>query len=169
MSFVSPGHRGEQGFSIFETVVAVSLLTAVVAVMGPIMTSAFRSGRVVQNESRAIDELRVAVARIDRELRSADEVYVPTAGAMGPTLSFRTYADGSAYDVTYSVSGGQLVRTTDTETQYVGSGLVTTSQEFGHEANPGQRSRLTIDLQVQFEASSSPRRIQTTIAGRNAW
>lgn len=155
--------------SLIEMMVAISLFGAIVGVMGPVMTSAFNSTRVVQNESRALDEIRVAISRIDRELRSAECITSPAAGSAGSVLDFRTHANGSPYDVTYSVVDGQLVRTVGTDTQHVGEGIVVTSEEFGRAANPGQRDAVAIELNVRFEGAHNPRVVSTTIAGRNAW
>lgn len=160
----------ERGMSLIEVVVATSLMGAVVAVLGPTMISSFNAGRVVDNESRALDEVRVAIARIDRELRSASCIDSPTAGGSGSALSFTTMAGaGGAYDVSYTVSGGQLRRTTAGGAQDIGEGLVVTSHEFSHAANPGQRASVTIVFQVRFEASHDPRTVETTVTGRNAW
>lgn len=156
--------------SLLEVVVAVSLMGAVVSIMGPIMTSAFRATGVVQNESRAIDEIRIAVGRVDRELRSAECISAPLSGQQGSTLAFRTRAgSGGAYDVTYSVSGGRLLRTTGAGAERVGEGVVVTGQEFRHTSNPGQRAQVAVTLQVRFEAGDAPRVVSTTITGRNAW
>ncbi|HLG00820.1 MAG TPA: hypothetical protein VI916_10130 [Acidimicrobiia bacterium] len=156
--------------SLIEVVVATSLMGAVVAVLGPAMISSFNAGRIVDNESRALDEVRVAIARIDRELRSASCIASPTAGSGGSTLAFTTMAGAAgAYDVTYSVSGGQLQRTTASGSQNIGNGLVVTSHEFSHAANPGQRASVDIALQVRFDASRDPRTVETTVTGRNAW
>jgi Tfp pilus assembly protein PilW len=163
--------RNERGVTLVELMVALGLLSAVVTVMGPLMTSSFRAGRVVQNESQALDELRIAVARIDRELRSADCITAPVAGTPGSTLAFRTLADPAGpYSATYSVDGsGRLVRTVGSSVEYIGKGLVVTSQEFTRTGNPGQRDSIAMTFQVRFEDSNSPRVIATTIAGRNAW
>lgn len=165
----------ESGFTAIEVVIAMSLLTAIVAVFGPVMTSSFNSARVTQNESRALDEIRIAVARVDRELRSAECIAAPAAGTTGSTLTFTTYADdgtnsGTAYEVTYGVNDeGFLTRTVGTTTTTVGEGIVVTSEEFGHVSNAGERAAVSIDLQVRFEDDHSPRRISTEIAARNAW
>lgn len=162
--------RAESGFSMVEVLVATVLFSAVVAVMGPVMTSALRSGHVAQNESRAIDEIRIAVGRIDRELRSAECITTPAAGQSGSVLTFTTYASGALYTVTYAVSDGRVVRTVGTDTQYVAEGVVGTSQEFRHAAaNPGRRDSVTVELNVRFEEDHAPRVVTTTIAGRNAW
>lgn len=157
-----------------ELVIAMTLLGSIVAVFGPVMASSFNSARVTQNESRALDEIRNAVARIDRELRSTECIATPAAGASSNTLTFTTHAhDGvhtSAYEVTYAVdANGYLTRTVGTDTSPVGEGIVVTSEEFKHVASPGERASVAIDLQVRFESNHTPRRISTEIAARNAW
>lgn len=162
----------ERGFSLLELTIAVTLLGAVVAVFGPVMTSSLRSGRVVQNESRAIDEIRVAVDRIDRELRSACVVTAPVENSGGSTLTFDTQADSSGtYTVTYSVdSEGNLVRTRDGVSQSVAEGLVVTSEEFTHTLNnTGTRAEIQVAMQARFEDENDPRLVSTVIAGRNTW
>jgi len=161
----------ERGFSLVEMVVAIGLVTAVIAVMGPLLTSSMESGRVVSNESRALDELRLAVARIDRELRSADCITVPAAGTSGPSLTFRTLEDPAGpYVVAYAVDGsGRLQRTVDGDTKYLGEGLVMTNEEFARATNPGQRDSVQIELNVSLEDGNNPRVVSTVVAGRNAW
>ena len=70
--------RREHGFTLVETMVAVLLISVVIAVFGPVLSSSFEAGEMLSNESRAIDEIRTAVGRIDRELRSACSVTAHT-------------------------------------------------------------------------------------------
>lgn len=163
--------RSAAGMTAVEMVVAVSLLGAIVAVFGPVMSSSFNSAEVTQNESRALDEIRNAVARIDRELRSAECIQAPAADTSASVLTFTTHAGTSgAYEVTYAVDAdGTLTRTVGDETTHVGDGIVVTSEEFAHSANPGQRAKIAVNLQVRFEDGNSPRDLRTEIAGRNAW
>lgn len=162
--------RGESGLGLVELVVATALLGAVVAVLGPVMTGAMGSGRVVGNESQAIDGLRTALARIDGELRSAECISMPVTGAQGSTLQFVTDAGSQgAYQVTYAVTNGQLTRTVGQVTTVLGDGIVTTGREFTQAATAGNRHTVGIALQVRFEKGHAPRLVQTTIAGRNAW
>lgn len=164
--------REERGMTLIELTVAVGLFGAVVAIVGPLMTSALDAGREVTNESRALDEIRVSIARIDRELRSACEVTTPGIDQTGSSLTFKTKANSAqAYEVTYEVnSDGELTRTTTDETEVIGEGLVVTTEEFTHTLdNTGTRARVGIRLEVRYEESNDPRVIATTIAGRNTW
>lgn len=164
-------NRSESGLSAIEVVVAAAVLGASVAVLGPVMTSTLRSERVVSNESRAIDGIRLAVARLDRELRSACAVTAPARDTSGSSLTFRTRAGrAGTYEVTYAVSQGRLERRTAAGTEPLGTGLVATSREFTYTENDtGTRAQIDIWLQVRFEEGHSPRAVRTTIAGRNTW
>lgn len=161
--------RQSGGMTLIELAVATALFGTVVAIAGPVMTSAFDSGRAVDNESRALDEIRIAVARIDRELRSAECIDAPAVGSSGSTLSFTTAADGTPYDVTYSVSGDSLLRTTADGTQPIGTGVEPTGDEFQHSQTTGQRASVEVVLNVKFEDEHAARSVATTITGRNAW
>lgn len=163
--------REQSALSLFEVMVAVSLIGAVVAFLGPVMTSSLRAGRVLVNESRAVDEIQSSMDRIDRELRSACEVSSPAADSSASTLTFKTQADrAGTYEVTYEAIDGQLTRTEDGTTQQIGEGLVVTSEEFTHtQNNTGTRAEIGIDIDVRFEDSNSPRSIQTVVSGRNTW
>ena len=170
MKWLTRHGRGERGFTLAEMMVAVVLFGTVTAIFGPVLVSAMSSTDTLQNESRALDEVRVAISRIDRELRSAESVSAPAQGTSGSTLSFRTYAGtGGAYDVTYSVVNGELVRDVGGQQGAVAEGLVVSNEEFTYTCNPGQAASVTLKVQVRFESSHSPRLVTTTIAGRNAW
>lgn len=163
--------QGERGFSLVELIVTVALFGVVVAVMGPVLTSSMAAGREVDNESRALDQVRVAVARIDRELRSACEVSAPALGSSGSELTFRTETGNSgSYAVTYRIVGGQLIREQGSSSVPIADGLVVTSQEFRHEQNAvASRAQIAVELQVRFEQDNSPRQLSTLISGRNTW
>ena len=170
MKWLTQRCRGERGFTLVEMMIAVALFGTVTAIFAPVLVSSMRSTDALSNESRALDEIRVAVSRIDRELRSAESVSAPAQGTSGSALSFRTYAGtGGAYDVTYQVVDGALQRDEGGQTSTIGVGLVVTSEEFTYTCNPGQPASITIKFQVRFESSHDPRLLTTTIAGRNAW
>lgn len=166
----APCRAREAGLSAVELMLGVALMVAALGVFGPLLTSSFGSTPRLQDESRALDELRVALARIDHELRSAECIDAPGAGEAGSTLTFRTHAGtAGAYDVTYSVSDGHLERRVGSVTEAVGDGVVATGTEFRHTAVPGNRALVDVGLQVRFEDDHSPRVVETTITGRNTW
>jgi prepilin-type N-terminal cleavage/methylation domain-containing protein len=167
--------RGQWGMSLIELMVAISLMGAIVAVFGPVMTAALNSGRRVEAQSKNLDELRVAMASIGRDLRSADCIYQPTI----PTGSDNAYSDWLTFDsesnnvfnyVEYHVtSGGLLTRelNNDGNVKTVASGLINPGTTFRQWATP--RRSIELRLEVQLDAKQGSRQLRSTIAGRNAW
>jgi type II secretory pathway pseudopilin PulG len=162
------------GMTLVEVMVALSLMVAIVPVFMPLLISATRSARKLGLQSQTLDQLRLTVGTIGRELRSAECIYEPVAnGAAGPTLRFRTdafltTAASASYDVTYSAVGGQLRRQVTGEGATVtASGLVDPSGAFRQIFTP--RRSVKILLQIQSDPKDPVRDVATTIAGRNAW
>jgi type II secretory pathway pseudopilin PulG len=161
----------EGGFSLVESIVAVSLVGAIVAVTGPLMTTSLRSANEVRDQSDSIDEARIAVGRIDKELRSACQVLQPAVAGTSSTLEFRTRNTAGTVDqIAYSVSGGRLYRTLNGGApSEVSQGLVVTNQEFAHTLNnAGTLGRVAVTLEVSYDGGPA-RTVATTIAGRNTW
>lgn len=161
--------RREEGMTLVEVVVAVALLSAVGAVFLPLLATATRSVRPLQTQSQAVDELRVALATIGRELRSAECVAQPAANTpAGATLRFTTHAKGDPYEVTYTASAGELRRQVTGKTaQVVAGSLVGTADAFEHIATP--RRTVRVHFHVQPDPGRPARERGTVMAGRNAW
>lgn len=160
--------HGEHGYSLVELMVATSLMLVVASVFGSMLVSTMQVSNVIQQGSTGYDELRVSLGRIERELLSASCIQQPTPSAAGPVLQFFTEANGSSYQVTYTVSGGTLTRqVTGGAAQVVGTRLVTSTAPFTYVSTP--RRSVDVDLVVDVGPGRLPRHIQTTMAGRNAW
>ena len=162
--------RSQVGVTITEMVVSMTLITTVAAVFLPILGTATRSVRPMQAQSEAIDDLRNSLATIGRELRSALCVAEPAANTgSGNVLRFTTEANNEQYEVTYTVTGGQLIRSRPDEGQLtlVASGLVGEADAFTFIANPRQ----TVKVQFTFQPDPTQpgRDLSTVMVGRNAY
>lgn len=161
--------------SLVEVLVAITLMVAIVPVFGPLLVSATRSARALGLQSQTLDELRLAVTTIGRELRSAECISSPVPnGAPGPVLRFRTdafltAAGHDSYEVTYTATAGELLRqvTGSPGPTVAATGLVNPSDAFEQIVTPRRSVRLV--LRVQSAPDSPVRDVSTTIAGRNAW
>jgi type II secretory pathway pseudopilin PulG len=165
-------HRSEAGMTVVEISVAVALLLTVSAVFLPMLATATRTVRPMQLQSQSIDSLRNALASIGREMRSASCVVEPTAVApdnVGNTLTFITDANNTTYQVTYTVTAGQLTRQVDGEdaVTLLDTGLVNPSDAFTHIATP--RRTVKVNFHFQHDPSRPALDLSTVIAGRNAW
>jgi type II secretory pathway pseudopilin PulG len=169
-------HRaGEAGMTLVEVLVAMTLMVAIVPIFGPLLVSATKSARALGLQSQTVDGLRLAVATIGRELRSAECISSPVPnGLAGSVLRFKTNAFLTAsghdsYEVTYTAVTGELRRevTGSPGPIVAASGLVDPSDAFLQVVTPRRSVRLV--LRVQSAPDSPVREIATTIAGRNAW
>lgn len=161
--------------TLVEVLVAMTLMVAIIPVFGPLLVSATRSARALALQSQTLDELRLAVATIGRELRSAECISSPVPnGPAGSVLRFRTdaflTATGHAgYEVTYTATTGELLRqvTGSPGPTIAATGLVDPSDAFRQVFTPRRSVRLV--LRVQSAPDTPVRDVATTIAGRNAW
>ena len=166
---------GEAGMTLVEVLVAMTLMVAIVPVFGPLLVSATKSARALGLQSQTLDELRLAVATIGRELRSAQCISLPVPnGPAGSVLRFKTdafltAAGHDSYEVTYTAVTGELRRqvTGSPGPTVAATGLVDPSDAFRQIFTPRRSVRLV--LRVQSAPDSPVRDVATTIAGRNAW
>jgi hypothetical protein len=140
----------------------------------PLLLSATKSAGSLGLQSQTLDELRLAMTTIGRELRSAECIYEPAPnGAPGATLRFRTNAfltaaGSDAYEVTYTAAVGELRRqVTGQGATIAATGLVDPSAAFEQEFTPRRSVRLA--FRIQSDPKSPVRDVATTIGGRNAW
>lgn len=161
--------------SLVEVLVAMSLMVAIVPVFVPLLLSSTRSARSLGFQSQALDQLRLAVASVGRELRSAECIYVPAPnGSAGQTLrfstsAFLTSADTSSYEVTYTAADGELRRQrSGQEATIAATGLVAPYDDAFRQVFTPRRS-VKLVFRVQTDPEQPVRDVSTTIAGRNAW
>ncbi len=110
----------EDGVTLTELMVAVFLLIVVSAIFLPTMISGMTATGQITNVARSNDDGRLALQRIDREVRAAEIICTPAPGdPPGDTLRFltraytaATTADGTR-DITYALNGTGLEKSTD--------------------------------------------------------
>ncbi|MPZ74445.1 MAG: prepilin-type N-terminal cleavage/methylation domain-containing protein [Nitriliruptorales bacterium] len=108
----TPGHStGEEGFSVVELLVAISLFAVVSAAVASGLIGGFRSSALVTQRTTAMSELQVTVERVAREIRAAAPVQLATAGG-NRSLHVRRFRPGSCARVTYRVEGSELAQYT---------------------------------------------------------
>lgn len=164
--------RDERGMSLIELTVAIGILAMVGGLFVTVLGTATRKTRPMQLQAKTVDELRNSVAAIARELRSAECISLPVANASpSSVLRFTTHfgENVTAYEVTYTATGGQLLRqrTGEDAVRMVSSSLVNASDAFQHLATP--RRTVRIQFHVQSAPDQAVRDLSTTVAGRNAW
>lgn len=159
------------GFTLVEVVIAVSLLSIVGGVLGSTMVSSMQATSSLDRQSRGLDELRVAMQRIEREFRSAEcvaEPVIAVAGgsASGTTVRFKTRIGGGSYEVTYRIEAGVLYRTRDGAEEIIASELLVVPAPF----TLRDTARRTLDVLLTVQPQGKETRVlESSMAGRNAW
>lgn len=162
---------GEAGLSVVELMTALTLMLIVGITAGSTLVSTVSATSTLEDETAALDDLRVSMAQLEREFRSAECVREPNPvnpgePASGSTLRFTTRSNGGAYEVTYAIADGALARTQDSVTSVITEGLVEPDATFTYTETP----RRSIEVAFVVEGDDGDRRrLSTTVAGRNAW
>lgn len=161
----------EAGLSVVELMTALTLMLIVGITAGSALVSTVSATSTLEDETAALDDLRVSMAQIEREFRSAECVREPNPvdpgdPASGSTLRFTTRSNGGSYEVTYAVVDGALNRTEDGVTTVITRGLVEPDTTFTYTETP----RRSVEIAFVAEGDDGDRRrLDTLVAGRNAW
>jgi prepilin-type N-terminal cleavage/methylation domain-containing protein len=116
--------RREDGFSLAELMVAMMVMSIAAAIFLSVLSSVQRSAVRIDRLSRANDNARLAIEQLDREIRSGNVLYDPSAE--NPTYSslpngytLRIYTQTNATSRTPSPGYMCVLWTIDSENQLV--------------------------------------------------
>ena len=93
-------HDDETGVSLAELLVTLFLLAVVSIIFNQVLASSLSATNDFENASRANDDIRLVIARIDKELRSAEVICEPGPGLTSDRLRFFTRDGSGAASVT---------------------------------------------------------------------
>ena len=102
--------RSELGFTLAEALVAVGLLTIATSIIGTSMFQALATQRIVQDDGRAINELRKGLGWFAEDIKMAQTADV-TGGVLTLTWTDHFNDANQDYTVTYAKAGNLLLRT----------------------------------------------------------
>ena len=98
----------ERGFTLIELVVVVALLSIVMSVVANTLWEAQRSEAYSRGRTAVLDEMRVALNRMSKDLRQTSAVIgTPTPSR----IEVRTYVAGVQETVIYQATSASLTRT----------------------------------------------------------
>lgn len=169
MSALRRLRRDERGLGLLEMVIAVAILSIAAPIVGMVMITSLRTTDELATSSQVLDELRLQVSAISRELRSAICITAPAENGSGSVLTFTTESNAadSTTPVSYEVVGGELVRTQGSDESRFGRGIVGPAAPFRQVTTP--RRSVEIDFSVRLKDDDPAQDIGTVVAGRNAW
>lgn len=142
-----------RGFTLLEMLLAIVIISAMVVAVAFILIRGMEAYTLVVDRREALQEARTAVNMMTNELQTIQDPSTGIAGISATSITFTPAAGGS---VTYSVSGGNLLRgaktlassvSAATQFQYFTAGGASTS-------NPAQVYRIHIAVEVDTPAGS---------------
>lgn len=125
-------------------------MIVVVSLLG-VFVSTQRSQAYVSDRSRTLDDLRVAMDRLTKELRQATTIQ---PGATATSITVRTFVGGNEELVTWAVSGGTLRRTDEWGGNASLLTPVTNTDVFTY--TPDAARPVVIAVRLQTKPRSSP-------------
>ena len=146
-----PTERREAGFTIIEVVVATALLMVVFIVMFNTLWSVQRSEAFTRGRTTAMDNMRVSLNRITKDVRQANDIN----GTPTPShLDIDTFVNGTPAHIVYDVTGGTITR------QVNGSAPVVMHQELTQDAiftyEPDADAPDTVKIELVVKPSNLP-------------
>lgn len=141
----------DAGFTIIEVAVTTSILMVVIVSLLGVFISAQRSQAYVADRAQTLDDLRIAMDRLTKELRQATVV---ASGATATSISVQTYIAGATETIGWAKTGETLYRTDDWGGNIPLLAPVTNSDIFTY--SPSADEPLVITVRLETRPRSSP-------------
>jgi prepilin-type N-terminal cleavage/methylation domain-containing protein len=186
--------RADDGFTLIETLIVMIMLSIVMGVIVTCLLGVSKTEVRLQSRSQAVDQARLAVQQIERQVRSGNILYTPTSTTMliytqangvekcvqwkidpaAEALLVRSWTTTWQADPTSQVSGWRTVASNvvngqpNVTIQNSGPFVVDSNSAFGGNTTP---RLLDIDLAVNanLQATGGDRtvEVQDAVEGRN--
>lgn len=103
-----------QGFTLIEMIIVVVILSTVSAISIHFLVNSLKTYSMAVNQKTLLDEGKLALERMGREVRDARSILFPPAGSSGNRLTLiRTHAtaqDSGNENITFQLTGNTLVK-----------------------------------------------------------
>lgn len=154
--------RSEEGFTLVELTIAMAMLIAVLSIATPLITSAMRSEPELRERSANVQEARIVLDRLTREIREG--VSVVTANPT--TFAYRTYTRKSTCGGTAILPSGAAPMLCRVTYQCVG-GICRRTEAREDGASPGPAVEFIRGLQTNnifvYTPAVSPTFVEVTL------
>jgi prepilin-type N-terminal cleavage/methylation domain-containing protein len=104
------GWGGGRGFTLIEIIIVIVILTIVSAIMIKFLFDGLRIYTMTVNQKTLLDEGKLSLERMCRDIRDAQSISVPAAGGSGNVITFirnnATAQDGASETITFQRNAG---------------------------------------------------------------
>ncbi len=108
----NPRSAFQSGFTLIEIVIVIVILSIISVVTINFMVNSLKTYSMVVNQKTLLDEGKLALERMGRDIRNAQSVAAPAAGGSGSQIVFtRTHAtaqDIAGETITFQLTGNTL-------------------------------------------------------------
>jgi len=108
----APSSEFQRGFTLIEIIIVMVILSIVSAITIKFLVDSLKVYTMSVNQKTLLDEGKLALERMCRDIRDARSIISPAAGGSGNLITFvRTHAtahDGANESITFQLSGGNL-------------------------------------------------------------
>lgn len=190
--------RSDRGVTLAELMVTIVILSVVGVVFTTVMVSGLQATRNIEGAARISEDIRLVLATMDREVRSASQVCHPGPGLSSNQLTFETrIGTGETQTISYYLSdpdgdgiaelikwvdGDERVVVTDVINGWVGdqegvADIMFTNLgaiEIGGDLQPGSPAegrvvRVRVWIDTNPADEISPKLETVEMTGRNIW
>jgi len=102
-------HRGEQGFTLVELLVALVILGVVGGMVMTAVVTSLQAASATTSRVIALDELQTAMQRVSRDLRAAELFIITESTAVDREVTVVVFRNGEEQEVTYRVENREGV------------------------------------------------------------
>ncbi len=152
--------RSEAGVSLAESIIAIGILSVILPLIGTQLFSGLSTSKDWRDDINATVNLRQAASYVSKDVAIADLVSLGSASAPTDTLNL-DWSDttNTPHDVTYALSGTDLVRTIDSSSLVIARGV--TYVQFSRSGG-----LLTFDLTVKGASGTTDSITSSTALAR---
>jgi type II secretory pathway pseudopilin PulG len=137
----------EEGFTLIELGIVTGLLMIVLVSILSVFSVVERASVRESARSQESDQVRLAMERLSKEIRQADDV---RAGSGATFLDIDSYVNGTATHIVYNTAGNTLTRTANGSTTKLLERLSSTSI-FSYDPDVTNPSVVTVTLGAKPE------------------
>jgi len=104
--------KTSKGFTLIEIIIVIVILSIISAITIYFLTSSVQTYVMMVNQKTLLDEGKLALERMCRDIRDANSITLPVAGGSASLITFtRTHAtaqDSTSENITFQLAGTDL-------------------------------------------------------------